>query len=269
MQVDNLLFFSIAEEQLREGQCVKMSLKGTSMLPTLCEEDVLLLEPLVGEPAEGDVLLFRCADNHIVHRFLRRDGEHYIMQGDNNIGTEVVLRSDLLARLVSVERVDGHNVTTDSEEWAQVSRKSLRRKRVKQLVYRWLGRKGRHQLRPWYFILLAILMWAPLNGLGIPLDNYILGLRMDHLLHGSVYLLCPLFLWDIYGRLGFNGQKWAVWATAIVIGMITEGVQYLLPYRGFDVNDLIANVLGVTLGWVALLLVYRRRTNGKQQTIKL
>ena len=262
MQVDNHLFFSIAEEQLAEGQCVKMSLKGTSMLPTLREEDVLLLEPLTGEPQEGEVLLFRYAGGHVVHRFLRRDGENYILQGDNNIGIESVHRGDLLARVVSVERADGHTVATDSTEWARMTRRALRRKRAKQFVHRWLGRRGRRQLRPWYFILLAILMWAPLNGLNVPLDNYILGLRADHLLHASIYLLCPLFLWDVYGRCGVNGRKWAVWATAVAVGLLTESVQYLLPYRGFDINDLVANALGVTLGWIVILLArhaFRRK----------
>ena len=55
--------------------------------------------------------------------------------------------------------------------------------RLKHLAVRWLGGKGRKQLRPWYFFGLAFLMWAPLNGVGIPLDNFVLGLRMDHLLH--------------------------------------------------------------------------------------
>ena len=103
-------------------------------------------------------------------------------------------------------------------------------------------------------------MWAPLNGLGVPLDNYIFGLRADHLLHASVYLLCPLFLWDLYGRLGAQGQRWAVWATAVGVGLLTESVQYLLPYRGYDVNDLVANTLGVTLGWLAILIVRRYKS---------
>ena len=106
-------------------------------------------------------------------------------------------------------------------------------------------------------------MWAPLNGIDIPLDNYILGLRADHLLHASVFIPCTLFLMDFYKRLGAHGHKWAVWGTAVAIGLLTEGVQYLLPYRGYDVNDLIANTLGVTLGWLLILLVCLRRHDCK------
>ena len=95
-------------------------------------------------------------------------------------------------------------------------------------------------------------MWAPLNGLGVPLNNYILGLRADHLLHASVYIPCTLFLMDLIRRSGL------VWLAAVGIGLLTEGVQYLLPFRGYDVNDLIANAIGVTLGWLVILAVKRR-----------
>ena len=254
MQLDNSLFFALVEEQLAEGRQVRIALKGTSMLPTLCEHDELILEPLRDEPSVGDVLLFRVGDYHIVHRLIRYADGLYTMQGDNNIDVEYARRDNLQARVVEVKRRNGSTVRTDSPEWQRISRRSLRRGRVKRWLYRWLGRGGRKQLRPWYFAVLAFLMWAPLNGLGIPLDNYILGLRADHLLHASVFLPCALFLMDLYGK----KRRWAAWGTAVVVGLLTEGVQYLLPYRGYDVNDLIANTLGVTLGWMVVLLVLRR-----------
>ena len=252
MKVDNDIFFAAVEERIETGQQVRITLVGTSMQPTLCEGDIVTLEPLayssttaerrspsptVGEECikVGDVVLFRYRGHHLLHRIVAVADGVYTTQGDNCVGTESCRRDDIVARMVAVER---HH-------------------RLKHFVLRWFGHRGRKQLRPWYFGLLAVLMWAPLNGLGIPLDNYILGLRADHLLHASVYMLCPLFLWDLYGRCGVNGRKWAVWATAVAIGLLTEGGQYLLPYRGFDVNDLIANTLGVTLGWIAIQLVQR------------
>ena len=102
-------------------------------------------------------------------------------------------------------------------------------------------------------------MWAPLNGIGVPLDNYLLGLRLDHLLHASVFIPCTLFLMDIFGA---HRWKWPVWATAVGVGILTESVQWILPYRGFDINDLVANFFGVTLGWTIILSlreVHKRR----------
>lgn len=249
MNIDNTIFFALVEEQLREGRSVRMSLKGVSMLPTLRAEDVLTLVPLKGEAAVGDVVLFRYGGCHIVHRVVAREGDVYTMQGDNNYSTETVGRADILARVVEVEKAGGRHIRTDSAEWQSISRRSLRRKQVKNFAQRCLGRNARRQLRPWYFVLLAILMWAPLNGLGVPLNNYVFGLRLDHLLHASVYIPCTLFLMDIIG------PRWAVWITAVAIGLLTEGVQWLLPFRGFDINDLVANAIGVSLGWVAILLL--------------
>lgn len=235
MRVDNELFFAAVEERLEAGERVKITLVGSSMQPTICEGDGVTLEPLTDQPKVGDVVLFRYCGRHLLHRIVEEADGVYTTLGDNCITPEHCRRDDIVARLVSVEK---HNL-------------------LKHFVLRWFGHRGRRQLRPWYFALLAVLMWAPLNGLGIPLDNYILGLRADHLYHASIYLFCPLFLMDLFGRLGTQGRKWTVWVTAVAIGLLTEGVQYLLPYRGFDINDLFANTLGVTLGWAAILIARR------------
>lgn len=260
MNVDNRLFFALAEEQLAAGHQVKMVLKGSSMLPTLHEGDTLLLEPLAGEPRVGDVILFRHPGTHLVHRLVAAAGDSYVMQGDNNVGVETIRRSDMLARLVSVDRADGGQVRTDSPEWQRIGKHALRRRRAKTLLVRRGGRVGRRQLRPWYFGLLAFLMWAPLNGLGVPLDNYVFGLRLDHLLHASVYLPCALFLMDFGRRRNGGVNGWTVWLLAMAVGLTTECVQYLLPWRGFDINDLVANSFGSTLGWLAVVWVRGRLT---------
>lgn len=229
MKVSNALFFAAVEERIGAGERVKINLVGTSMHPALVEGDVLTLEPVGPAPAVGDVVLFRYHGLHLLHRIVAIDGDVFTMRGDNCTTTESCRRGDIVARLAAVEK---HN-------------------RLRHFALRWFGRKGRRQLRPWYLLALAVLMWAPLNGLGIPLDNYILGLRADHLLHASVFLPCVLFLWDL------SRSKWLVWIVSIAIGLFTEGVQWLLPYRGFDVNDLVANAVGVTVGAVVMLLVAR------------
>ena len=236
MKVSNEIFFAAVEEQIEAGERVRITLVGTSMSPTLIEGDVLTLEPLLCDPVIGDIVLFRYQGRHILHRIVAIDKDNYTTQGDNCATTECCSRYDIVARVVNVEK---HN-------------------KLKHFAVRWLGHKGRRQLRPWYFVALTILMWAPLNGLGIPLDNYILGLRADHLLHASVFIPCALFLWDIIK------PKWVVWLAAVAIGLITEGGQWLLPYRGYDINDLIANAIGVTLGMV-IILVFRRAIHRRHQ----
>ena len=109
----------------------------------------------------------------------------------------------------------------------------------------------------WYFVALALLMWLPLNGVA-PLDNYLFGLRADHLLHASVYLPCVYFL----GRL-VRSPLVVLWLLSICIGLLTESVQWLLPFRGFDVNDLLANAIGVTLGFLVHICLLKEKKHGK------
>ncbi len=232
MTVDNETYFALVEEQLAAGGQVKIPLVGTSMRPTLLAGDVIVLEK-AKNVAVGDVVLFRYKGKHLLHRIVAIDGDRYTLRGDNCSITETAKGEDIVAKMVVAEK----------------------KHPMKHLVVRWLGHKGRKQLRPWYFVALAILMWAPLGG--VPLDNFVLGLRMDHLLHASVFIPCSLFIYSPYWK------KWAVWLTAVAVGVLTESVQALLPYRGFDINDMIANFLGVSLGWILILIIkhkHQKRT---------
>lgn len=111
-----------------------------------------------------------------------------------------------------------------------------------------------------YFVALALLMWLPLNGVAV-LDNYVFGLRADHLIHASVYLPCVHML----SRL-LPSKLWLLWLCSLAVGGLTEGVQYLLPYRGFDVNDLLANAIGVSLGLFLFLLFLKKKNPEKDKT---
>lgn len=228
MKVDNETYFALVEEQLATGGQVRIPLVGTSMRPTLLAGDVIVLEK-AKNVAVGDVVLFRHEGRHLLHRVVSIDGDRYTMKGDNCAACETTNKEDIVAKMVAVEK----------------------KHPLKHLAARWLGHKGRKQLRPWYFLALALLMWAPMGG--VPLDNFVLGLRTDHLLHASVFIPCSLFIYDLYKR------KWAVWPTAVAVGVLTESVQALLPYRGFDINDMIANFLGVSLGWLIILIVKRKK----------
>ena len=265
MEVRNILLpnrpdtFLLTElrARLEEGMEVRVAFGGISMLPLISgETDTIRLRPLRPdeEPVAGDVYLFVRQGHHIVHRLMRREGDIYVFRGDNCYNCERVRRQDILARLTTIEHLDGTVVDTDSEAWHRASRRVVRRRSLKNHALRWLGRKKRRVYTALYFLLLAVLMWAPLNGLGVPLDNFIFGIRMDHLLHASIYLLCPVMLVDL-----LRFRRWRILLTAIGIGLLTEGVQYLLPYRGFDINDLVANSLGSLLGWLAILPYLQRK----------
>jgi len=253
MKINNHIVFSAVEDRIAEGQQVDIPLNGTSMMSMLHNGDILTLSPLVAEPQVGDIVLFRYEDRHLLHRIISIEGDRFVTQGDNCVVTESARRSDIVAILTAF-RHDGQTIEAGSDMWLKCSRRSLVRKKQKHFIVKWLGREGRKKLRPWYFAALAFLMWAPLNGVGIPLDNFILGLRADHLLHASVYIPCALFVFDLFPK-----RRWLGWLLACGIGLFTESVQYLLPFRKFDINDMLANVIGITIGWLVLRWLWKRR----------
>lgn len=65
-----------------------------------------------------------------------------------------------------------------------------------------------------------------------------------------------------YGLLAWLGGQWdcklwRVWLLASLMGVAVEGVQYLLPWRSFELLDMLANSTGALLG--VLLLALSRR----------
>lgn len=247
---DNFLLIEMCE-RLNAGQMVTMLFGGTSMLPLINGRgDKIRLRPIAQdeELEVGKVYLFLHCNHYVIHRLLKIKGKEYIFRGDNCVAYEHVERENILARLVAVEKVDGSLWECDSEYWENQSRRVLRKKWLKATLTSLVHESGRRKMAIAYFIMLAILMWAPLNGFGPMLSNYIFGLRVDHLLHASVYLLCPFFLADWLKK-----KPAIIIIGALAVGLLTESVQYLLPYRGYDVNDLIANCLGNIMGWLAIL----------------
>lgn len=249
--IPNEVFFEEVMNRLSSGIVVQMKLVGHSMQPFLRDGvDSVVVEPVTaGEHVRvGDVFLYRYQGICLLHRLVRVCGDDYVMQGDNCYSVEVVLRGDICGRLIRVERWGKVVCRVDDFRWKLRSGYSFFLHRIKVVLSRCLNSRMRRCLAPFYFVVLALLMWAPVGALGIPLNNFVLGLRLDHLLHASVYLFCALFLIDWCKR-----RRFRVWIVAVLIGIITEFVQYVLPYRGFDVNDLLANFFGATIGWLLVL----------------
>lgn len=262
---DNFILMEMCE-RLNEGQTVTMLFGGVSMLPLINGRgDKIRLRPLAdGEKCvKGEVYLYLYQNHYIIHRLMGNKGELLDFRGDNCFNHEHVKRQDVLAKLIAIEKTDGTVVDCESEEWRRKSRKVVLRRSAKNALMIMKSPTFRSRLAVLYFVLLAALMWAPINGIGIALDNYIFGLRVDHLLHASVYLLCPLFLADWFAK-----RWWRVLFVALTVGLTTEFGQMLLPFRGFDVNDLMANCVGNIVGWLAILPLmkrHRRIINSRKQ----
>jgi VanZ family protein len=79
-------------------------------------------------------------------------------------------------------------------------------------------------------------------------QSWVLHVRFDHLLH--VLLFIP---WMVLARWRWQGKKsfgfyFLALAAGLLLAMVSEGVQIILPYRSFNIVDLGANCVGVVLG---------------------
>lgn len=71
----------------------------------------------------------------------------------------------------------------------------------------------------------------------------ILQLRADYILHALLFLPWAFF------RPAFGIKPGWCLLNGLAFAAGSEGLQYLLPYRSWYINDLVANVLGVVFGF--------------------
>ncbi len=118
--------------------------------------------------------------------------------------------------------------------------------------------QGKHiRLLTWFYLLLLVLgSVLPLNN-GTTLNNtYLIEVRSDYLIHALILLPLPVLLaLSLKNRTG-------IWVRIILFGlliiMFCEAVQMLIPYRVFNINDMVANGVGALIGLIPALLVWRR-----------
>ncbi|MEW6135576.1 MAG: VanZ family protein [Bacteroidales bacterium] len=93
-------------------------------------------------------------------------------------------------------------------------------------------------------ILLAVL---PLNTSRV--DNvWVLSWRGDYWIHMLQFIPCI----PVFSKIGPLSVSLAF---GVGLAIITEGVQWWLPYRAFNINDLMANGLGVILGFFFVIIL--------------
>lgn len=108
----------VASRELLEQKGFALSnTYGASMRPLIWGgSHCVVVVPLEGEPATGDILMFRHTtgerEKSIVHRLVgtkQIDGQqHYITRGDNKLTTETVRRDEIIGRVAEVHRLTGY-----------------------------------------------------------------------------------------------------------------------------------------------------------------
>ena len=105
-----------------------------------------------------------------------------------------------------------------------------------------------------YILVLLLLNVLPINGNDSVLNNnYLLHLRWDYLGHFVAY--------GLLGVLGFlfaKAKQINAWFTVFLLLSFAIGeefLQKLISWRSFNINDLVANTLGVGLGVMGILIL--------------
>jgi glycopeptide antibiotics resistance protein len=108
-----------------------------------------------------------------------------------------------------------------------------------------------------YTVLLVLLAVLPINSdTSSSLNNiFVVRVRLDYLLHFIIFLPWMFLLRRVRGE-NFRDaplRTMGLILLSVLFASSTELVQYFLAYRTFNINDLIANSLGVLLGAVVFL----------------
>ena len=108
-----------------------------------------------------------------------------------------------------------------------------------------------------YSTILVLLAVLPINGSESVINNtYFVEIRLDYLIHFAVYLPW-MFLLRLFTGFTFKnnlpGTMFMIFV-GLVFALSNEFVQYLLPYRAFNINDLLANCMGIVMGAVVFFI---------------
>lgn len=134
-QLSNECFFAWVESEIENGRSVKFRVKGNSMLPLLRSGvDEVVVCPCRKEDLKPlDVVLFRHAGRHVLHRIIKVEHGRYLMQGDGVWRFHEECGAEVIVGIVKkICRPTGKEVETDSFRWRLESR-----------LWRMLGKTGR------------------------------------------------------------------------------------------------------------------------------
>lgn len=91
-----------------KGACFRFQVKGFSMLPFIWDNDIVTLSPFCFSADDiGKSVACVCpvGERLIVHRIVARNGDHYLIKGDNCSGVDYFIdKKNILGYVTAIER---------------------------------------------------------------------------------------------------------------------------------------------------------------------
>ncbi len=108
-----------------------------------------------------------------------------------------------------------------------------------------------------YLIGVAIVSILPIGGMSTAMNEVdVLSIRLDYLMHALVFIpLVPL--WRLVGP---QAPWWLMIVAGLLLAAATEAVQLYLPYRAYNINDMLGNIAGVAIGAIIALFIPKSNT---------
>lgn len=112
-----------------------------------------------------------------------------------------------------------------------------------------INKKSALRIPFWLYLgAIFLLVVLPINSAGELNNITIISFRGDYFFHALLFVPWAFFR-PVFR---FANLHWLLVGLLFAAG--SEGIQYLLPYRAYNVNDLVANMLGVVVGMLFYLL---------------
>ena len=92
----------------------------------------------------------------------------------------------------------------------------------------------------------------------IDLNNYFWGIRADHWIHATMFIPMGIFVFIL-----FQKNRWLPFLFGFVACFFFESLQYYLPYRSFDLTDIMADACGVSIGMILWFMFFQKVRRAK------
>ena len=86
----------------------------------------------------------------------------------------------------------------------------------------------------------------------VDLNSYFLGIRRDHWAHGIIF-----FPMGFFALISLNKNQRLAFAVIVFCCFFFESLQYFIPYRSFDIWDIVADSIGAGIGVLAYFMTKR------------